>query len=309
MADRELSVAERVGLLRDVDALAVGGAMPMAEALALVPRFAGSPSRAIVQATIRIAADVKDKHLLPPDLKANYARFLTKTYGAKARELGFVPKPGESEETRLLRESLVPYVAREGSDPALQAEARRLALAWLDDRSAIDASMTTGVLEAAAAHGDRALFDRYKAALASAKERRDRKRLYAALATFPDPQLAAEGFALSLAPGTDSREADTMFLAALDEDTGSLAAWKFMTENYDAIISKMPRESTGFTPYFGSGFCDAGRRREVDDFFKNRVEKLPGGPRNLAHVLETIDLCIAARAAQEASVREFLAKY
>jgi hypothetical protein len=120
-------------------------------------------------------------------------------------------------------ESLVLYIARGGSDPALQAEARRLALAWLDDRSAIDASMATDVLEAAAAHGDRALFDRYKATLASAKERRDRKRLYAALATFPDPQLAAEAFALRLSPQSDPREADTMFLAALDDDAGSLA--------------------------------------------------------------------------------------
>jgi aminopeptidase N len=306
VADRELTVAERVGLLRDVDALAVGGAMPMSEALALVPRFAGSPSRAIVQATIRIVADVKDKHLLPPDLKPNYARFLTKTYGAKARELGFVPKPGESEETRLLRESLVPYIAREGSDPALQAEARRLALAWLDDRSAIDASMATDVLEAAAAHGDRALFDRYKAALLVAKERRDRKRLYAALATFPDPQLLGEAFALRLSPQTDPREADAMFFAALDDDVGGPAGWKFLTENYDAVIASSPREATGFAPYAGIGFCDAGRRREVEEFFKTRIDKLPGGPRNLAHVLETIDLCVAARAAQEASVREFL---
>ncbi len=306
VADRELSVAERVGLLRDVDALAVGGAMPMAEALALVPRFAGSPSRSIVLATIRIAADVKDKHLLPPDLKPNFGRFLTKTYGARARELGFVPKPGEDEETRLLRESLVPYVAREGSDPALQAEARRLALAWLDDRSAIEASMATEVLQAAAAHGDRALFDRFKAALLSAKERRDRKRLYAALVTFPDPQLVAEAFALELSPQTDPRESNTMFFAALEEDTGSLVGWKFLTENYDALMAKVPREATGEAPYMGIGFCDAGRRREVAEFFKGRIDKLPGGPRNLAHVLETIDLCVAARASQEASVREFL---
>jgi cytosol alanyl aminopeptidase len=305
-ADRELSVAERVGVLRDVNALAVGGAMPMADALALVPRFADSPSRPIVQATIRIAADVKDKHLLPEDLKPNYTRFLTKTFGARARQLGFAPKAGEDEDTQLLRASLVPYIAREGSDPELQAEARRLALAWLDDRSAIDASMAGPVLEAAAAHGDRALFDRFKAALPSARELRDRRRLYGALATFPDPQLVSEAFALYLVPQTDAREADAMFFTALQEDAGSRAVWKFTTENYEAILAKMPREATDLLPYAGVSFCDAGHRREVEEFFKTRADKLPGGPRTLAQVLERIDLCIAARAAQEASVREFL---
>ena len=56
-------MAERVGVLRDVNALAEAGELPMADALALVPRFAGDPSRQIVQATLRIASDIKD-HLV-----------------------------------------------------------------------------------------------------------------------------------------------------------------------------------------------------------------------------------------------------
>jgi len=309
VADTELTVAERVGILRDVDALAVGGAVPMADALALVPRFADSPSREIVQATIRIAADVKDAHLLPADLKPNYARFLTKTYGARAHQLGFAPKPGEDEDTQLLRGSLVPYLAREGSDPELQAEARRRALAWLEDRSVIEPSMAGAVLEAAAAHGDRALFDRFKAALGAAREQRDRRRLYAALAVFPDPQLVAEAYGLYLAPATEAREADTLFFAGFDEDETAPVAWKFTTDNYEAILAKMPPFTTGYLPHAGGSFCDADRRRDVEEFFRTRVDRLPGGKRTLAQVLEKIDLCIAARAAQEPSVRAFLKEW
>ncbi|MFY9550212.1 MAG: ERAP1-like C-terminal domain-containing protein, partial [Thermoanaerobaculia bacterium] len=143
----------------------------------------------------------------------------------------------------------------------------------------------------------------------AAKERRDRKRLYAALATFPDQQIVGEALALFLTPGADAREADSMFAAAIPEEAGSVAGWKFLQANYDAVIAKLPRESIGAVPYFGVGFCDAGRRKEVEEFFRTRVEKLPGGPRVLAQVLEGIDLCIAARAAQEPSVRAFLKKY
>src|SRR5262249_38721313 len=55
VSDSKLKEAELVGVLRDVNALAAAGAMPMADALALVPRFSSAPSRQTVTATLRIA--------------------------------------------------------------------------------------------------------------------------------------------------------------------------------------------------------------------------------------------------------------
>ncbi|HWZ86171.1 MAG TPA: M1 family metallopeptidase, partial [Thermoanaerobaculia bacterium] len=75
VADTELSEAERVGVIRDVNALAAAGAMPMSDALTLVPRFAGARGRETVNATLRIASDIRD-HLVPADLEPNYARFV-----------------------------------------------------------------------------------------------------------------------------------------------------------------------------------------------------------------------------------------
>ena len=187
VADKELSVPERVGLLRDIDALAVGGATSMGQALALTPRFANDPNRYIVQATIRIATDAGE-NVLPDALRPAYARYVSKTFGPRARALGFTGKPGEDEDTRLLRSSLVPYVAKDGDEPELQAEAKRLALAWLADRSAVAAEMVGGVLESAARHGDRALFDKYKDGIKTSKERRDRNRLFRALGAFTRPR-------------------------------------------------------------------------------------------------------------------------
>jgi alanyl aminopeptidase len=306
VADTRLSVAERVGLLRDIDALAMGGAFPMGEALALAPRFAGDPDRQIVLATIRIASDAGEK-VVPRDLRSAYARFVSKTFGERARALGLSEKRGEDEETRLLRTTLVPFVARNGDEPALRAEARRLALAWLADSSAVGAEMAQAVLETAARHGDRALLSRYEEGVKTAKERRDRVRLFHALGAFGDPAILKD--ALAFAGQFDIRESGYVFFQAIQTPEGQRVAWEFLQANYDAIVARMPREATGTLPYFASGFCDAGDRRQVADFFGSRVEKLPGGPRNLAQVLEEIDLCIALSAAQEGSVREFLKGY
>ena len=71
----------------------------------------------------------------------------------------------------------------------------------------------------------------------------------------------------------------------------------------------MPRETTGQIAYVASGFCDAAKEKEAKAFLSGRVEKLPGGPRNLAQTLESIQLCIASRTAQEPGVGEFLKGY
>ena len=308
VADSELSVPERVGLLRDVDALAMGGAMSMGQALALAPRFANDPDRQIVQATIRIASDAGED-VLPESLRPAYARYVSKTFGKRARALGFQSKPGEDEETRLLRVSLVEYVAKDGDEPELQAEAKRLALAWLADRSAVEADMVLAVLESAARHGDRALFEKYKEGIKAAKERRDRNRLFRALGAFSDPAILDDSFAFAMSPEFDTRESGNILYASLQTPEGRAATWKFLQANYDATVARMPREVTGIVPYYASGFCDEKHRVEVAEFFEGRAEKLPGGQRNLAKVLEGMDLCIALRGAQEGSLREELARY
>jgi alanyl aminopeptidase len=308
VADEELTVPERVGLLRDVDALAMGGAIPFGQALALAPRFADDPERQIVQASMRIVTDAGE-NVLPEALRPAYARYVSKTFGPRARALGFASKPGEDEETRLLRAALVPFVAQEGDAPELQAEARRLALAWLGDRSAVEAEMVSGVLESAARHGDRALFEKYKAGIQSAKERRDRNRLFRALGAFTDPGILDQAFAFAMSGEFDSREAGNMIYTSLDTPSGRAATWKFLQANYEATLARMPREVTGIVPYYASGFCDERHRREVAEFFEGRAEKLPGGTRNLAKVLESMDLCIALRGAQEGSLKEELARY
>ncbi|HKD18066.1 MAG TPA: ERAP1-like C-terminal domain-containing protein [Thermoanaerobaculia bacterium] len=308
VADTKLTEPELVGLIRDVNALAAAGAMPVADALALVPRFSSASGRQTVTATLRIASDVRD-HLVPEDLHANYARFISKMFGPRARSLGFLAKSGDSEDTKLLRTELVRFVAEEGNEPELQAEAKRLALRWLDDRSAVPADMAGAVLEAAAIHGDRALFERFRDAAKAEKSRRDELRLLNALGNFEDPALVREALDFFLSPAIESREAFQMLFPIGRTEAGRQILWDFVRAHYDAVVERLPREVSGFLPLVGGSFCDPEHRREVADFFQERASKLPGGPRNLAQALEGIDLCIASRAAQEPGVREFLKGY
>jgi alanyl aminopeptidase len=302
--DAKLTLPERVGILRDVDALAVAGAMPMGDALALAPRYANDPSRFIVQSTVRIVDDAR--RLVPRELEPNYSRLLSKLYGEKARALGFVPGANDDEDTRILRGYLVPWVTEYGQEPQLRDEAKRLALAWLDDRSAVPPELAKDALDVAAHFGDRAFFDRCVAALKAAKDRRDRRRIYSALGSFEDPVLLREALAMYLSPDHDPREAQSVVVAALQSEAGKRVVWDFLKEHYDAVVARAPREAQGQIPGLASGFCDKERRAEVAEFFKDRAPKLLGGSRTLSQTLEEIDLCIALRQTQEPSVAGFL---
>jgi hypothetical protein len=83
--------------------------------------------------------------------------------------------------------------------------------------------------------------------------------------------------------------------------------------HFDEIMKNNPSifgfSLGSFLPNVGAGFCDAESRKDLQSFFAPLVDKYDGAPRNLAQVLEGIDLCIARVAAQRPSVSEFLAKY
>ena len=90
-------------------------------------------------------------------------------------------------------------------------------------------------------------------------------------------------------------------------------SFEFVKQHFDELTAGHPNifgnDLGSFLPYSGGGFCDARSRDEFQAFFAARVDKFSGAPRNYAQMLEGIDLCIAQKAAQEASVRAFLEKY
>jgi len=79
---------------------------------------------------------------------------------------------------------------------------------------------------------------------------------------------------------------------------------EFITK-YKAAHGAVP-DSVAALAFSASSFCDPVHRQEVAAFFTERMERAPGGPRRLAQVLESMDLCIAYKAAQGPSVESFL---
>ncbi len=305
---RHLTPGERVATLSDVAALARSGDVPMATALSLVPAFAGDADRPVVEAVQKIAAAPRDL-LVTDEMRPRYRRFVTETFGARAKALGWGARPGEAEDTQLLRETIVPFVANEGDEPGLAAEATRLARGWLKDRSGVDPLMLSAVLDVAARQGDAELFQEYVAAAKKTKDRRERSRLLAAVGLFRDPAVVPSALALTLSPDFDARETAGILREAASGRETRGEAWTFVKTNFDALAARLPRESPARFPMLAAGFHDAEKAADVEAFFKDRAPKYLGGPRYLAQSVETIRLRTAFRAAQIDSVNDFLRRY
>ncbi len=309
---KDLSDIERVGLLGDARALLRSGEMPAAQALKTAQEFANSPARQVVSTAISIV-EMVGFNMVPDTLRPNYQRFVRKTFGARARELGWMSKPGESDEVRLLRPQLVSFVANDGEDPELVAQARDLANKWLPDHAAVPPDVVGAVLDTAARYEGRFFYDRLLAALRETKDRRTRGHILSAMASFRDPAIVKANFKLLTSGEIDSREGMGLLIGPIGDPATRDIPFELVRANYDELVARLPVRSDfdqrAFLPRVADAFCDTGRRDQTEAFFKDRAGKAIGGPRLLANTLEQIDQCIAVRKAQQPSAAEFLKSY
>jgi alanyl aminopeptidase len=307
LSKARLTTPEKVGVLGDLGALVRAGKLPYADVLRYVPAFAQDRSRHVVQATLNIVGGLHGQGLVPASQRAAYAAFLRDTYGKQARALGVTEKPGEDEDTRLLRASMIPLLATDGEDKQLAAQARALADRYLVDRKAVSPDMVGPVLRVAAYHGGRAFFEKLRDAASKEKDQVHRRRLFAAMSDSSDPAVLKEALALTLSDKFDPRE--TVFpivFGSLEEPAHRGLVYGFVRENFDQLVERLPRDVGGNLAHVGSALCDESKRKEVEAFFGERAARFTGGPRKLAQALERMRLCATFRQSQGPSVEQFL---
>jgi len=289
-----LTPAEFASLLDDIHALVRAGAATHAQARQWIRHGAASRDRNVMRAAVDLA-EFEERTGVAEGAQPAFAAFVRDTFGPRARALGLRPKAGESDDDQLMRRVLVRFAAP--YDPALSAEARKLALAWIGDRAAISPLLVDVVLVTAARGGDAALFDAFLAAAKATKERDVRASLLLALLTFEDRALADRGLALMLDPSFDVRETwNTLWYASHWMPTRR-ATNDFLMANFDALAGTVNPYAPAGWPEYAKGLCSSRDRADVEAFWRPRLAKYEGADRELAMALESIDECVRLRPA------------
>ena len=301
-----LTAPERMGFLDDQAELVRSGVVPASEVLAMLPAFAPAQSQFLADVAADLIGGVRGE-LLPPRLWPRLGKLVNRLFAARARELGFEPRPGDDYAARRLRRIVVGTVARLGGDAKLMADARRLALRWLDDRKAVDSDLARTVVGLSAEKGDRAFFERLLGELAKTESLHDRDILFAALGSFHDPALLKDALALVLDKKLDVREAERILgPAAFTPETRDQTR-SFVRDHYDEISARLPAPQRVSLLILASSVCDEAGLAEYRSFFEERARSLESGPRTYDHAVERIRGCIALRKLQAPNIEAFFA--
>ncbi len=310
LAGEYLNAAERMTMLNDLNSLLNAGEVHQSDVLNAAAVFAKAQERQIVG--LAQAAIGETRRFLPAGLLPNYARFVQKTFGARAHQLGWSAKPGEDSDAALQRAAIVPFVASRGDDAALREEARRLATEWLKTRKGIDANMVGPVLSTAAQFGDRALFDTMAAELGKTTDRQQRSRILGAMGSFRDPAIAKAGLDMVIHSEIDVRESLSLLVGPLGQPETEKLPFEFVKANYDALLKRLPSgggfDAGAMLPFVGGSACDPSSRQEFVRFFEDRSKKFTGGQHNYDQVLESVRLCEAQKSARAAEIAAFFTK-
>jgi aminopeptidase N len=281
---------ERMMLVHDLRAQVERSELALDKILELVPVIAADPDDKVARGALSAAA-MPLGGVDEATYRAGRAWYY-KAFAARARRLGWQRGAKDSEELQELRRSIVPRVALD--DPALGAEAIRLADHWLASRSGIADDMVGAVLSVSAWRGDMARFERYLAAARSARDRNEHRRLLGTLGSFSDPAIVNRSLALVLGNELDMRDSLGILFGVLGRRETRDIGLAFVTAHLDELLARMrDDEAAGLLGGLAGVYCDADRRAQIATLVTPRAARFDGAQADVTRALEHADQCIA----------------
>ena len=301
---RKLTLEERVALFSDLVALAGAGEVTLDNLLGYIPSLVKDGNPHLLFRSLAILGSAG--RMMPRSLEDNFARYVRKVYGKRARALGWKKRPGDAPKEIEMRPLLLQLVAIAGKDKKLQDRARKMAREFLRDPKAIEPEMVGTVLTIAAHRGDRALFDAFLAAAREATDHSRRSLFLGMLGDFSDPALARRALALVASDEFDMRDTRSIVWSILgSRDTRELG-WAFIEKHYDDFLTRWSDLTASYSFYLPQMFCEQDGLDRAEKFLGSRLDKVEGAAPIYRNALEKARACIAIRRIQEPAIAKFL---
>jgi cytosol alanyl aminopeptidase len=292
-AGAALSLRERIAFLGNLLALMEAGEVEAGTYLKLVEGAAADPRPEVAAAALGALGAVR-LPLVADEARDLFSRYVRAVLGPALDRVGLEPRAGESAAASRLRPRLWEWLGMRGDDPRVRDRASQLARACLDDCAAVPPDLAGVSLAVAARDADRAMFDALKKSFEAARVPDERMRYLTALGSVRDPALSEEALAYTLTGPLRAREIFAVGTARGDSEAGRERLFRFVTENFDALMKRLPAQSAGFMPRFAGG-CEPSRVEAARDFFMQPQHVAPGTEATLAIVEEEVADCVRLR--------------
>jgi aminopeptidase N len=236
-----------------------------------------------------------------------YRAWLRQYLTPAIKELGWEPKPGESDDTKTLRARLLKALGYDARDPEALAQARKIADKALADPPSVDRDLAKGAFALAALKGDTEFFGKLIAAMQTPKSPEEYYIYFFTLPQFADPMLLHKTLEYSISSDVRSQDVLQLVTSVLANPDGQRLAWDFIRQHWTDL------EKAG-GPFAGaqvvgetSDFCDAGLRDQVIEFFT--AHKVAAAERTYKQSIERINNCVDLKSQQASQLASWLGQH
>jgi aminopeptidase N len=247
-----------------------------------------------------------DRALVDDAARPAFARFVRSLLGPIGRRPGWSPKPGESDDQKLLRDAVVGALGALGNDDWALERAKRVADAWLRDPMHVDADLARLALPLSAKRGDAAWFERVVAVLKAPKTPEMRVIALAGLTGFEDPALIERTLGLTL-DGTIKTQDFRYVLSPLGSRRATRdVTYAWIERHFDELAKVVPSFLRARLINVAAAMCTEERVHAVDAFLRPRIQSLEGAEKNARQSVEEGLRCAALAAKESAATSSWL---
>jgi puromycin-sensitive aminopeptidase len=304
-AETALTPVERVILLSDTWAAVRVGRQPLGDYLTLAEGLQSERTDAVLGLLFRDLTFI-GKYLVNENDRDTYQVWLRALLTPIAKEVGWAPKPGESDSQADLRANLLQVLGGSARDPEVLAEARRLSDQWLQNPASVESALAGSALTITAANGDSVLYDKLMAGTKTAKTPELYYSYFFALSSFSNLQLLQRTLDYAISSAVRSQDTLGLLGAVMGNPAGQRLAWDFIRSHWEDVEKVGGPFASAAIVNSAGGFCDAGMRDEVNDFFSSHKV---AAERSFKQSRERINNCVDLKSQQSDQLATWLGNH
>jgi len=294
---------ERFNLVSDAWATTVAGFMPLGDYLAHTVRFKGERDKN-VWAVLLDSFSLLNRIIEPND-RPSLEALIRDRVSQVVKELGWDPKPGESDLIRQLRGDLLGALGRKGNDQATQHQAVERFRQYRKDPSAVDPNIVPALVSILAYVGDETRYEEFSELYRTASTPQEERRYLFSLAMFRSPALIARTLTKTITGEIRTQDAPFIVSATMTNVYARELAWEFVKTNWEQMDRLFPKQ--GLRRMCGGivGLATPELEQDAREFFTSR--KIDLGGKTLDQYLEQLRIAVSFRERESRTMQATLA--
>lgn len=287
--ENHMGIVDRLGIIRDIFALAEGGYIRTNEALDLSMLYANEEEY-IVWTEIIYGINKIYKIIIDEDSTGKYRKYALSLFSPLAKKIGFNKKEREESSYTFLRILAISQAAFYG-DKKIIKESQRL----FSNRiiKPIDPDMRSTIYNIVAQNGGLKEWNIFKKLYQEEKLQEEKERLSRAMTQFKNISLLEKTLEFIISKEVRDQDAPSLIASTWNNKEGKDLTWKFIKKNWNLILKRYG-EGGSFLSRFMFTLGNHTTLKDLEDakkFFSKNVA--PGAERTLKQAYEQIESNIA----------------